>query len=416
VIEAVFQTCDGFAATIVGTDDDDDIVGTNGIDVIVGLGGGDRIAGLGGDDIVCGGDGDDDLLGGDGADRLLGDVGNDVLEGNAGDDFCDGVSGVDSASLDCEVRENVDTEVFPVTLFADDGVQLDGALYVPTDDALKPGGKYRKLAMIVSHGAMGSFDSSMPKIMGLQASPLGFTVLALNRRDWGPTGGGGAVLFEDATLDLGVGIRLLNEMGYDAIYVCGHSQGTNNAAIYPSFSLDPTVAGVGLYGTVDDGRDTARNLLFNPDNVSPGYPELVVKAELLVSMGKGDDVIQWDTAFGQPLFRSPANFLSYWGPDSLSVVEREITKLDVPALLMRAEGDQFTPDEMSQNVLNAALAADVDAVYEILNYPYDPGAFGGNAHGFVRVEREMMATTLEWLIDRVPQASQYTKDIQVTAP
>jgi pimeloyl-ACP methyl ester carboxylesterase len=293
---------------------------------------------------------------------------------------------------------------------------LDGALYVPTGDALQPGGRYRKLAMIVSHGAMGSFESSMPKIMGLQAAPLGFTVLALNRRDSGPEGGGGAVLFEDATLDLGVGIRILNAMGYDSIYVAGHSQGTNNAAIFPSFTIDPTVAGVGLYGTVDDGRDTARNLLFNPNVVTPGYDELVIQAKELVALGQGDIVIPWLTAFDQFLFRSPANFLSYWGPDSLSVVKREITKLDVPALLMRANGDEFTPDAMSQNVMSSALAAGVDATYIVLDYPFEPGFFGVNAHGFIGVEREMMGTTLDWLVDRIPEASQYTNRIQAPAP
>lgn len=416
IFEVARETCNGLAPTIVGTEGDDDIDGTDGIDVISGLGGSDRISGFAGDDVVCGGDGNDDLIGGDGADHLFGGADNDVLEGNAGNDFCNGDSGIDSASLDCEIRDNMDTDVMPVTLFADDGVQLDGALYVPTNDALRPGGRYRKLAMIVSHGAMGSYEFSVPKIMGLHASPLGFTVLALNRRDAGPEGGGGAVLFEDATTDLGVGIRLLNAMGYDTVFVAGHSQGTNNAAIFPSFTMDPTVAGVGLYGTVDDGRDTAKNLLFNPDVVTPGYDENVVTAEQLVAMGQGDIVIAWLTAFDQFLFRSPANFLSYWGPGSLSVVEREIQKLDVPAFLMRADGDEFTPDAMSQNVLDSALAAGVDATYVVLDYPFDPGFFGGNAHGFVGVEREMIATTVDWLIDRIPEASQYTQRIEVPVP
>jgi len=132
-------------------------------------------------------------------------------------------------------------------------------------------------------------------------------------------------------------------------------------------------------------------------------------------MGQGDIVVPWLTAFDQNLFRSPANFLSYWGPDSLSVVQREITKLAMPTLLMRADGDEFTPDAMSQNVLNAALASGVDATYIVLDYPFEPGYFGGNAHGFVGVEREMMGTTLDWLVNRIPEASQYTKGIRVPA-
>ncbi len=402
---AAAQTCNGIAATIVGTAMDDDIDGTPGADVIVGLGGNDRINGLGGDDMICGGDGDDDLLGGDGDDALFGDAGDDVLEGGPDTDSCDGgdavTGGIDSASDDCEIRTNIDTDVGQVTLFADDGTRLDGALYIPIEDAATQG--TRRVAIIVSHGAMGSFNSSVPKILGLEASPLGFVVLALNRRDWGPDSGGGAVLFEDSTLDLGVGIDFLQRLGYSAIFVAGHSQGTQNAAIYPSFAMDGRVVAVGLYGTVDDGRATAENLLFQNT-----YDADVVRALGLSAGRQGDVIVAWPTIFGVDLNRSPNNYLSYWGPWTLSVVEREIAKLRVPALLLRADGDDFTPDAMSQNVIATADAAGVDATYVILDYPFPLTDTGGNAHGFVGVERELMQTTLDWLTAKVPEAGLFT--------
>jgi len=405
------QTCDGQVATIVGTEGDDDLAGTPGDDIIAGLGGNDRIQGLAGNDLICGDDGDDDLIGGDGDDELVGGAGNDIMEGNAGVDSCDGVTGVDSADEPCETHLNTDTDVFPVTLFADDGFELPGALYVPKGDALI-GGEYRQVAMVVSHGAMGSFSSSVPKIIGLQAAPLGFTVLALDRRDAGMDAGGGAVLFEDATLDLGVGIDLLAALGYEAVYVAGHSQGTQNASIYPSFSADPRVAAVGMYGQVEDGRSTARDLLFNGLFGAPiPYEDLVIIAQDNIDAGQGDDVVAWATVFGQPVFRSSFNFLSFWGPDSLSVPVREIGKLEVPALLLRADGDDFTPDAMSQNVLAAALDAGVDATYTVLPYvdrqgdPIPLTDNGGNAHGFVGVERDTIATTVNWLESKVAASS-----------
>ncbi len=413
------QTCDGQVATIVGTPGDDDLSGTPGDDIIAGLGGSDRIQGLGGNDLICGDDGDDDLIGGDGDDELIGGAGNDVMEGNAGTDSCDGVTGVDSADEPCETRLNTDTDVFPVTLFADDGFELPGALYVPKEDALI-GGEYRQVAMVVSHGAMGSFSSSVPKLLGLQASPLGFTVLALDRRDAGPTAGGGTVLFEDATLDLGVGVDLLAALGYESIYVAGHSQGTQNASIYPSFAADPRVAAVGMYGQVDDGRSTARDLLFNGLFGAPiPYEDLVIIAQDNIDAGMGDVVVAWDTVFGQAVFRSSFNFLSFWGPDSLSVPVREITKLEIPALLLRADGDEFTPDEMSQNVLAAALGAGVDATYTVLPYvdrqgdPIPLTDNGGNAHSFVGVERDTIATTLNWLESKVPETIETKPGIQL---
>jgi Ca2+-binding RTX toxin-like protein len=93
--------CQGVEATIVGTDQRDDLTGTRGRDVIAGLGGWDRIDGFGGNDLVCGGEGTDRLRGGPGNDRLYGGpdgripdepplpVG-DTLWGGPGNDRIDG--------------------------------------------------------------------------------------------------------------------------------------------------------------------------------------------------------------------------------------------------------------------------------------------------------------------------------------
>jgi Ca2+-binding RTX toxin-like protein len=93
-------TCEGLAATIVGTDGDDNLQGTPGPDVIVAGAGNDNVAGLGGDDVICG-QGDEDVLeGGTGDDTLVGGADRqgdewgedkffwfgDTLVGGAGDD------------------------------------------------------------------------------------------------------------------------------------------------------------------------------------------------------------------------------------------------------------------------------------------------------------------------------------------
>jgi hypothetical protein len=194
--------------------------------------------------------------------------------------------------------------------------------------------------------------------------------------------------------------------------VAGHSQGTQNAAIYPSLSNDNRVAAVGLYGTVDDGRKTATEVLFSfPATL---YDDHVALANQLIADGQGDVIQPWSTVFGQDLFRTPNNFLSFWGPDTLSVVIREIRKLEIPALLMRAEGDGFTPDQWSIDVTASAVDAGVDATYVVLDFPFplsDPN--GGNAHGFVGVERDMIRETVGWLTSRVPQAASFTTDLRI---
>lgn len=104
-------TCDGHAATIVGTSGGDDLNGTSGPDVINGLGGDDTIAGKGGRDRLCGGrgndvirggakgasrhSGNDRLFGGSGKDDLIGQDRNDDLFGFNGKDVLEGDDGAD---------------------------------------------------------------------------------------------------------------------------------------------------------------------------------------------------------------------------------------------------------------------------------------------------------------------------------
>ncbi len=69
-------TCNGLAATIVGTSGNDVLAGTAGDDVIVGLGGNDKINGKGGNDTLCGGAGWDKLFPGSGVDYVDGGSGS----------------------------------------------------------------------------------------------------------------------------------------------------------------------------------------------------------------------------------------------------------------------------------------------------------------------------------------------------
>jgi secreted trypsin-like serine protease len=87
--------CEGQAATIVGTRDDDVIPGTTGDDVIVALAGDDVVYGYGGDDLICLGPGDDLAYGGPGRDIILGQLGADYIEGGGRADKLIGGAGPD---------------------------------------------------------------------------------------------------------------------------------------------------------------------------------------------------------------------------------------------------------------------------------------------------------------------------------
>jgi Ca2+-binding RTX toxin-like protein len=89
-------TCNGVAATIVGSSGSDDIEGTPGRDVIATLGGDDKIRAEGGNDLICGGPGNDDIRGDAGSDRVFGDSGNDIIRGETGNDQMNGGAGNDN--------------------------------------------------------------------------------------------------------------------------------------------------------------------------------------------------------------------------------------------------------------------------------------------------------------------------------
>lgn len=88
-------TCNGLAATIIGTPGDDVIFGTNKNDVIVTFGGNDTIYAGNGDDVICAGHGDDVIDGGNGKDLIFGEQGDDTIAGGNGKDTLDGGDGTD---------------------------------------------------------------------------------------------------------------------------------------------------------------------------------------------------------------------------------------------------------------------------------------------------------------------------------
>jgi Ca2+-binding RTX toxin-like protein len=88
------------AATMRGTQGNDNITGSGGPDKIIAKKGNDTVNALGGDDRVSGGRGTDTLNGDDGNDSLWGGADNDTLNGGLGDDSLRGKAGNDTLNGD----------------------------------------------------------------------------------------------------------------------------------------------------------------------------------------------------------------------------------------------------------------------------------------------------------------------------
>ncbi|MGB0121516.1 MAG: CSLREA domain-containing protein [Solirubrobacterales bacterium] len=93
--DPVVYKCDGKVATIVGTNNSENLVGTDKRDIIVARAGADKIYPKGGNDIVCAGDGADVVKGKAGNDLIFGQGGADKLYGQDNKDTLNGGDGTD---------------------------------------------------------------------------------------------------------------------------------------------------------------------------------------------------------------------------------------------------------------------------------------------------------------------------------
>ncbi|MBL8225186.1 MAG: hypothetical protein JNM50_07650 [Chromatiales bacterium] len=445
--------CQGLPATIVGTPGDDVINGGNGRNVIHGLGGNDTIDGGNGDDVICGGDGndtltggngidrldggsgDDSLTGGNGDDQLLGGLGTDVLAGDRGYDRCDGGIGEDSAST-CEQADNVGLLVRKVQVanggfvpasgpLAGQAIPgLDGSLFVPQNA--------RRIAVLVTHGAAGSYRTAVPGWLGWWLEQYDIATLALNRRDstdYGPSEGGGATLYEDTLCDAGYGVDYLKSLGFEQVIIVGHSKGTTVSGVYPSWyrncpgkgsetaANDPNVAGVVTIGTVVNSRESG---VYAPYGI--WYDPNDLKAQQLIAAGLGNVLFPPGAApffgpqffiqppgvpFPIPTLTTPNSYASYNGSTTRRNLDQQALNLTSPLLIVHAEGDRTTLRAWSDRLFGLLTDAGKDVTYETPPYEslgYSNPGTGGNAHSLTAEGSRFDATAriYNWAVMKVP--------------
>jgi pimeloyl-ACP methyl ester carboxylesterase len=434
---AQIPTCNGKPATITvatsgtttnGTKYPDVIVGSAGDDIIYGLSGNDTICGGGGNDSIYGGNGNEwidggygnDLLDGEfGTDELRGDLGNDTLVGGIGVDVCDGGVGQDTAA-GCEATANLNLRVKSVQLLDDDGFALDGAL-------LYPDGPTKKVAVLATHGASGRFSTGLVGWVGWWGELYGLTTLSLNRRDsiaYGANEGGGTTLFPTTVCDLKAGVDYLISLGFEKVLLVGHSKGTQHAVIYPVYFRscgadvagspdlnDFRVAGVANFGQIADGREAAQYAPYQGV-----YNVILGVASNLVANGQGDLLWPVPTQFGPVTILQTSNsWLSYYGPDTLAVPEREGQALQLPVLIVHVDNDNVTPKPWSDRMSATLATAGINVTYLTPGYSQPTVSPGFAEHSIdARVSRDaIFAQFAGWLNGTFPSLMQDSTSVSI---
>ena len=278
--------------------------------------------------------------------------------------------------LSCSKTEQVvQTEL--IELQTTDGVKLDGVLRVPYPARAKAG-------VIMVHGYGGNFYSGIMAFLPEALSRRGFATLALNMRDHdlGPK----KSLFKDNLPDIIAGVDEMTRRGYEALFLYGHSMGTNRVLFYLAETHDPRIDGVILTGPPGN--------LFQWNVRSFGLEaatEVLHRAQELQAQSKGDAWMIIDLGpLGKTLYTAN-HVVSLRGPQSLSDPFMNIARLAKPVLVVCGLADRLVDPQVADQLKNNAGPGSSVTVKKI----------AGADHRFREHEKELEGIITQWLAQQI---------------
>ena len=273
-----------------------------------------------------------------------------------------------------------------ISVVNQDGLTLDGAFYAPADTQ-EP---LPVDAMLLIHGSRGNFCDPATKRMAEDLSAQGIACLALNTNAhdtlwYNPAGqdykGNAFEILENTMNDLRAGVDHLEQCGYRAIGLLGHSMGAVRVAYYAATQEDPRVAAIVPVSPV---RLSYSHYLQSVD--AEEFRANMETAQRLVNEGEPDGVFQVN--FPIPQFFSAASYIDKHGPFEKYNLINAADRIRVPMLALNGSKETHTRLEgMAQDLARAAVnspKADAIMVEE-------------GEHSLVNRTTEASAAVLQWL-------------------
>ena len=268
-----------------------------------------------------------------------------------------------------------------------EGLTLDGAFYAPAADTPDRGPVD---AMLLIHGSRGNFCDPATKSMAADLSAQGIACLALNTNAhdtiWyhPPSDGykGNAFeILENTMSDLRAGIDHLEQRGYRAIGLLGHSMGAVRVTYYTATQDDPRVAAVVPVSPV---RLSYSHYLESED--AEEFRANLETAQRLVGEGDPDGVFRVN--FPIPQFFSAASYLDKHGPFEKYNLINLADRIRVPILALNGSRETHTRLKgMAQDLARAAANSPRASAIMV-----DEGE-----HSLVNRTAEASAAVLQWL-------------------
>ena len=275
-----------------------------------------------------------------------------------------------------------------------EGLSLDGAFYAPSG-APEPGPVD---AMLLIHGSRGNFCDPATKAMAEDLSVRGIACLSLNTNAhdtiwYHPPSdsykGNAYEVMENTMGDLRAGIDHLEQRGYRAIGLLGHSMGAVRVACYAATQDDLRVTAVIPISPV---RLSCSHYLQSVDAAE--FSANLERAQRLIDQGEPDAVFRVN--YPIPQFFSAASYLDKHGPHEKYNLINLADRIWVRLLALNSSRETHTRLEaMAQDLARAAVnspGATAITVHE-------------GEHSLVNRTAESSAAVLQWLASLALQES-----------
>jgi pimeloyl-ACP methyl ester carboxylesterase len=263
-----------------------------------------------------------------------------------------------------------------VRLQTTDGITLTGVLRQPLTARDNAG-------VVMIHGYSGNFYSGIMAFLPEALSNCSFATLALNMRDHdrGPKKN----RFEDNRYDIAVAVDEMARLGYNPIFLLGHSMGTNRVLYYVATTKDSRIKGILLTGP--PGNLFEWNIsIFGLEAAS----QVLAQAQDLVARGKGNEWMLINLGpLGKALYTAN-HVVSLRGPKTVSDPYKNISQIFKPILMVHGLADRLANPDVTDRLLQRAAPRTPVTVVKI------PGA----NHGFISHQTDLATAVNKWLIDQ----------------
>jgi pimeloyl-ACP methyl ester carboxylesterase len=279
-------------------------------------------------------------------------------------------------SLNPPVWADETVRIQMVRLQTTDGITLTGVLRQPHTVRNNAG-------VILVHGYSGNFYSGIMSFLPEALSDSGFASLVINMRDHdrGPKKN----RFEDNRYDIAVAVDEMVRLGYNSIFLFGHSMGTNRVLYYIAATGDSRIRGILLTGP--PGNLFEWNIsIFGIEAAS----QVLAQAQDLVARGKGDEWMLINLGpLGKALYTAN-HVVSLRGPKTVSDPYKNISQIFKPILIVHGLADRLANPDVTDRLLKSAKPGIHVTVVKI------PGA----NHGFSAHQQDLVTAVNKWLIDQ----------------